>query len=60
MCGLGSLLRERFVMKFSSRFWIEGQIELVFPTEFESGFADCIIPILRAGMAFGEVGGVRG
>src|SRR6266487_2886775 len=39
---------------------VEGEIELVFPTEFETGFGDGVITVLRAGMAFGEIGGVRG
>src|SRR4029077_9859184 len=47
-----SLLRERFIMKFSSRVGIERQIELILPSEFETCFADGVVAILRARMAF--------
>src|SRR5688572_20349412 len=58
--GLGAFLREGFIMKFAGGFGIEAEVELIFPTEFETGFAQGIVPELRAGMTFGEVGGVRG
>ena len=36
--GLRSFLRQRLVVKFSGRHRVKGQVELVFPSELESGF----------------------
>ena len=58
--GLCAFLRQRLVVEFSGRDGIEREIELIFPPEFKPRFGEGIVPILRAGMAFGEVGGVRG
>src|SRR5687767_12464229 len=58
--GFGTFLREGFVVKFAGAFGIEAEVKLVFPAKFEASFAQGIIAILRAGMAFGEVTGVRG
>jgi hypothetical protein len=33
---------------------------LIFPAEFEARLAQRIVAVLRTGMTFGEVGGVRG
>lgn len=33
----------------------EGQIELAFPSEFDSGFGESIVPILRARMSLRHV-----
>ena len=38
--------------------WIERQVELVFPAEFEAGLAHGVIADLCAGMSFGKVGGM--
>src|SRR6185437_5890365 len=35
---LRSFLRQRLVVKLASGCWVEGQVELVFPSELESGF----------------------
>ena len=51
---------KRFVVEFTRGFRIEREVELVFPAEFEPRFADGVVAILRAGMAFGEIGSVRG
>ena len=53
-------LREGFVMKLTRGFGIERQVELIFPPKFEARFADRVVAVLRAGMAFGQVGGVGG
>src|SRR4029079_5153852 len=58
--GFCSFLRQRFVMKLASGFGIEREIKLIFPTKFETRFADGVVAVLRGGMAFGEIGGVRG
>src|SRR2546421_11532267 len=47
-------------MKLASGLWIERQIELIFPTKLEAGLADGVVPVLSAGMTFGEIGGVGG
>ena len=41
-------------------FRIERQVELVFPTEFEAGFAQGIVTDLCARMPFCQVSGMRG
>ena len=33
---------------------------MIFPAEFEARFADGVVAVLRAGMAFRQIGGVRG
>src|SRR2546429_9456253 len=58
--GLGALLRQGLVMKLAGGFGIERQIELIFPTKFEARFADGVVAVLGAGMAFRQIGGVRG
>ena len=58
--GFGAFLGEGFVVEFAGAIGIEAEVELVFPAEFEAGFAEGVVAKLRAGMALGEVGGVRG
>ncbi len=58
--GLGAFLRERFVMELAGGFGIEREIELVLPAKFETRFADGVVAILRAGMAFGQIRRVGG
>src|SRR5882757_10161196 len=60
MRSLGSLLRERLIVKLAGRLGVERKIELIFPTKFETRFADGVVAVLRAGMAFGQIGGVGG
>src|SRR5260370_23238655 len=60
MRSLGALLRERLIVKLARRLGVERKIELIFPAKFEPRFADGVVAVLRAGMAFGEIGGVRG
>jgi hypothetical protein len=43
-------------VEFSGSGGIEREIELVFPPEFKPSFGKFVVPILRAGMAFGEIG----
>ena len=58
--GLGAFLRKSFVVKLARGLGIEREIELIFPAKFEARFADGVVAILRAGMAFRQIGGVRG
>src|SRR5690606_17138769 len=58
--GLGAVLREGLVVVFAGAFGVEGEVELVFPTEFEAGFAEGVVAVLGGGMARGEVGDVGG
>src|SRR5437870_4975747 len=60
MRSLRSLLRKSFVMKLARGFGIEREIELIFPAKFEACFADGVVAVLRAGMAFRQIGGVGG
>ena len=53
-CGRVSSWNSRAVSGSSA------EVELIFPAKFEARFADGVVAVLRAGMAFGEVGGVRG
>jgi hypothetical protein len=39
---------------------VEAEVELIFPAEFKARLAQRVVAVLRAGMALGEVGGVRG
>ena len=50
--GLRSFLRKGLVVELARGFGIERQIELIFPAEFEARFADGVVAVLRAGMAF--------
>src|SRR6202011_6293257 len=58
--GLRSFLRQRYIMKLARGLGIKREIELIFPTKFETRFADGVVAILRAGMAFRQIGGVGG
>src|SRR3954452_7371505 len=58
MRELRAFLRQRFIMEFSSGDGIEAQIELIFPAEFESRFAEGIVAITSGRMAFREIGGM--
>ena len=60
MGALGTILRQGFIMEGPCRHRVEGEIELVFPAELEAGFAQRVVAVLRAGVAFREVGGVGG
>ena len=51
---------QRFVVKFARGDGVEAEVELIFPAEFEARLAQRVVAVLRAGMALGEVGGVRG
>src|SRR5437667_8007546 len=58
--GLGTFLRQGLVVEVTRGLRIEGEIELIFPAKFEPRFRNRFVAVLRAGMAFGEIGGVRG
>src|SRR6476620_11218150 len=58
--GLRALLRKRFIVEFAGGFGIERQIELIFPPELEARLRNRVVAVLRAGMAFGYIGGVGG
>ena len=60
MRGLGAFLREGFVVELAGALGVEAEVELIFPAEFEAGFAQGVVAVLGTGMAFGEVGGVGG
>ena len=58
--ALSAVLGEGFVVEGAGGDGVEGQIELIFPAELEAGFAEGVVAVLGAGVAFGEVGGVGG
>src|SRR4051794_21753191 len=58
MRALGPLLRQGFIVKLACGFWIEAEVELVFPTELEARLAQGIVAVLCARMTFGQVGGM--
>src|SRR5689334_8545763 len=60
MCGFRAFLGKGFIVELTGTLGIEAEIELVFPTELETGLAQGVVAELSAGMAFGEVGCVRG
>src|SRR6266496_405520 len=41
-----------FVVELAGGFGIECEIELIFPSELEASFADRVVAVLHAGMAF--------
>ena len=47
-------------MEFYRFFRIECQVKLIFPAEFEAGFAQSIVTDLCSGMSLCQVGGVGG
>jgi hypothetical protein len=51
--GLRAFGGKRFVVKLARGLGIEREIELIFPSELEARFADGVVSVLRAGMAFG-------
>src|SRR5918911_4455442 len=57
---LGALLRQGLVVVLARDFGVEGEVELVFPAELEARLREGVVAELRAGVPFGEVGGVRG
>ncbi len=58
--GFGAFLREGFVVELAGGHGVEAEVELIFPAELEAGFAQGVVAVLGAGVAFGEVGGVGG
>ena len=60
MSGLRAFLREGFVVELARGDGVEAEVKLVFPAEFKARLAQRVVAVLRAGMAFGQVGGVGG
>ena len=58
--GFGGFGGEGGVVVGAGFFGVEGEVELVFPAEFEAGFGEGVVAVLGGGVAFGEVGGVGG
>ena len=58
--SFGAVLRQRFVVEVLGGRRIEAEIELIFPAEFEAGFAQRVVALLRAGMPFRQIGRMRG
>src|SRR5882762_11353114 len=52
---LCALLRKRFVVVFARDFRVKRKVELILPTEFKSGFGQCVVAVLGSGMALGQV-----
>src|SRR5262245_53964746 len=60
MRDLRSILRESFVVEFTGRIRIEREIELIFRSELEARLRESIMPMPRARVPLGEVGGMGG
>src|SRR5439155_27284252 len=58
--GLGAFGWKSFIVELARGLGIEREIELIFPAKFEARFANRVVAVLRAGMALGEISGVRG
>jgi len=56
VCFLG----HGFVVEFLRLVRVEAKVELVLPAELEARFAQRVVTRLRAGVALGQVGGMRG
>lgn len=54
------LLRRHFVVIGAGGFRIQRQIKLIFPAKLKARFRHSVIADLRAGVPFGEIGGVGG
>src|SRR5882724_1364596 len=56
----GAFRRKSFVVELTGGDGIEAQIELIFPAELKTGFAQGIVPRSGGWMAFGKIGSVSG
>src|ERR1044072_7997658 len=57
---LGSFLRQGLVVILARDFGVEREVELILPAELEARLRERVVSELRAGVALGEVCGVRG
>src|SRR5213593_4652230 len=55
---LGPLGGQGLVVELARGVGVEGEVELVLPAELEARLRECVVPLARAGVALGEVGGV--
>lgn len=53
MGDLAGLLRQGFIVVGAGSEWVEREVKLVFPAEFEARFRHRVIADLRARVAFG-------
>ena len=60
MGHFAGFLRQGFVVIGPRGMRIECQIKLIFPAELEASFRHGVVADLRAGMAFSQIGCVRG
>ncbi len=60
MRGLEGVFRQGFVVKLLGLFRIEAEVELVVPAELEARLGERVVTRLRAGVALGQIGRVRG
>ena len=60
MRGLGRLGGQRLVVELARGVGVQRQRELVVPAELEPGPRQRVVTVLRARMALGQIGGVRG
>ena len=60
MRELGAFLRQGLVVELARLVRIEPQVELVLPAKLETRLGQCVVPDLRAGMAFCKVRRVGG
>ena len=58
MRGFMGVFRQGLVVEIARGFWVEGEVELIFPAEFEPRARQRIVADLRGRVAFGEVGGM--
>src|SRR5262249_18285989 len=56
---LGALRWQRLVVKLARGLGIQREVELILPAELEARLADRVVPLARARVAFGDIGGVR-
>src|SRR6266513_4482741 len=59
MRELRAFLGQRLVVELLCLVWVEAEIELVLPAEFETRFRECVVTDLCTGMPLGKVRGVR-
>lgn len=60
MRRLGRLGRQRLVVQGGRRRRVQRQVELVVPAELKAGLGEGVVAEPRAGVTFGQVGGVGG
>lgn len=58
MGHLMGFLRQRLVVEAAGGFWVQREVELIFPAEFETGAGERVVAQLCRRMPLGDICGV--